>query len=102
MENLKLKEFFPSFLVLLFVVAAIAYGFRKSVEHCFVKYGVPSKAIVYDLYSYKGNLIESYEFEIDGELYHGSAVSNNIQIGDTITIWYCPYFPCLNIYVPNE
>ena len=63
---------------------------------------MPVDAVVYGISKdTKGSFLARYEFIVDQKKYRGSTYSN-VHEGDTICVWYCPYFPCLNIYVPNE
>ena len=89
-----------------FVIFVVYIGFflcvKFGIPYIYEKYGMPVDAVVYGISKdTKGSFLARYEFIVDQKKYRGSTYSN-VHEGDTICVWYCPYFPCLNIYVPNE
>ena len=84
---LKMKISFIVFFIAF--VMAVRYG----IPYIFEKYGMPGEAVVTE-FGKGGRAV--YEFTVDNKLYKGGVAKGNLQIGDTVVVWYFLQIPWLN------
>ena len=98
-----LKKFYSlsviAFMVLLFPSITFYRGIKN---YCISKAPVEVYGIIIDDKNYFGNspvskeFSYSYSFNIGCENYKGDSQNENFQIGDSIKIEYCVFFPYFN------
>lgn len=89
-------------IIILLISALIVAGIANSVENHLLKTdGVPTRAVIFKkTYSHKGPPLFHYYFTYEDHVYYGwtdySTRKNPLHIGDTVRVWFLPYYPNIN------